>query len=80
MLQEHQETIDKFETLLRRYAVLFSEITMLNDPDDVFYVSDTETYDLCLISRELTTGGQLEAGNGRNCYELLQNRSSPCPF
>lgn len=80
MLQKHQETIDKFETLLRRYAVLFSETTMLDDPDDVFYVSDPETYDLCLISRDITTGGQSMSGKGRKCYELLQNRSSPCPF
>lgn len=80
MLQEHQEMIDKFETLLRRYAVLFSEITMLNDPDDIFYVSDPETYELCLVSRDVTGGGVLEGGKGRKCYELLQNRSSPCPF
>lgn len=80
MLQEHQEIIDKFETLLRRYAVLFSEITMLDDPDDIFYVSDPETYELCLISRDITVGGELEGGKGRKCYELLQNRSSPCPF
>lgn len=80
MLQKHQEIIDQFETLLRRYAVLFSEITMLDDPDDVFYVSDPETYDLCLISRDITTGGQSMGSKGKKCYELLQNRSSPCPF
>lgn len=80
MLQEHQEIIDKFETLLRRYTVLFSEITMLDDPDDIFYVSDPKTHELCLISRGAADGGELEGGRGRKCYELLQNRSSPCPF
>lgn len=46
------------------------------------YVADTESYELLYINRASSETLQLpiEKAVGRKCYEIIQNRSSPCPF
>lgn len=46
------------------------------------YVADTESYELLYINRASSETLQLpiEKAVGRKCYEVIQNRSSPCPF
>ena len=46
------------------------------------YVADTESYELLYINRTSSETLQLpvEKAVGRKCYEVIQNRSSPCPF
>lgn len=46
------------------------------------YIADTESYDLLYINRTSSETLQLpvEKAVGRKCYEVIQNRNSPCPF
>lgn len=68
--------------LLEHYLVPFGEILTLETADDFLYISDPDTYeiyyvstpDISLISPEWSTY------TGRKCYELMYQRTSPCPF
>ncbi|MGI6200328.1 MAG: EAL domain-containing protein [Christensenellales bacterium] len=68
--------------LIDRYTLDFSEELTLESPEDFFYLSDTETYEIYLIS--VVNPGQMNEAwkhyQGRKCYEVLQGRSTPCPF
>ena len=46
------------------------------------YISDLENYDLLYLNKVAcnTLGVPPEAVLGRKCYEVIQGRSSPCPF
>ncbi|MCH1950188.1 hypothetical protein MCJ35_13350 [Enterocloster sp. OA13] len=46
------------------------------------YIADIETYELLYINRTSSETLQLQPGKviGRKCYEVVQNRTSPCPF
>lgn len=46
------------------------------------YVSDMETYELLYLNQTSckVLGGQAHQFVGRKCYEVIQGRSSPCPF
>lgn len=53
--------------------------TILDAENDIYYVSDPETYELYYLN----PAGQRLFGvrdyQGRKCYRVLQGRSSPCP-
>lgn len=46
------------------------------------YISDMETYELLYLNRASceTLGRRQEDMLGRKCYEVIQGRTSPCPF
>lgn len=46
------------------------------------YVADMESYELLYINRTSSESLQLpiEKAVGRKCYEVIQNRTTPCPF
>lgn len=46
------------------------------------YISDIENYELLYINRTSSETLQMPAERavGRKCYEIVQNRTSPCPF
>lgn len=53
---------------------------VLDAEEDIFYISDPETYELYYIN----PAGQRLFGSrdyhGKRCYKVLQGRDSPCPF
>ena len=54
-------------------------LAALNDVDEVIYVADPETYDL-LWGNSAFWKVCGEYSTGSKCYEILQQRSEPCPF
>lgn len=60
----------------------FSEMLALETNEDFIYLSDPDTYELYMISAPdpamiFASWGDYK---GKKCYEVLQNRDSPCPF
>lgn len=56
---------------------------IVNEGNDVTYLSDIENYKLYFVNRkglEILGDPEMEEWYGRPCYEVLQNRNSPCPF
>lgn len=55
---------------------------MLDEYADNAYVADMDTYELLYLNKAScqTVGLSLEETLGRKCYEVIQGRSSPCPF
>ncbi len=55
---------------------------VMNSIDTICYMSDTETYELLYLNkRAMTAFGTVDSDYyGKKCYEVLQGRSSPCPF
>ena len=68
--------------LIEEYSLDFSERLTLKTAQDFIYLSDIETYELYLISTsdEGELPPQWRGYAGRKCYEVLQNRTDPCPF
>ena len=53
---------------------------ILNAENDIFYISDPETYELYYLNPAgLRLMGQRDY-RGRKCYKVLQGRDEPCPF
>lgn len=57
---------------------------MLDEFDGIVYISDLETYKLQYMNRAGCrlfglTKEDIQSGD-KNCYEVLQNRTEPCPF
>lgn len=50
--------------------------------DELIYISDVNTYELLYVNNRLVSAFGLAGINtyGRMCYEVLQNRSTPCPY
>lgn len=46
------------------------------------YISDIDTYELLYLNKVAceTLGTRAEQAIGKKCYEIIQGRSSPCPF
>ena len=56
---------------------------IVNEGNDVTYLSDIENYKLYFVNRkglEILGNPEMEEWYERPCYEVLQNRNSPCPF
>ena len=53
-------------------------LSVFDGIEDVIYVADTETHELLFLN----TAAKRYWGDGvgKKCYEILQNRASPCPF
>lgn len=68
--------------LFQYYACSFLDGLTLETNEDFIYLCDLNTYELYLISvadqkKVLETWGDYK---GKKCYDVLQNRTSPCPF
>lgn len=68
--------------LFQYYACSFLDGLTLETNEDFIYLCDVDTYELYLISvadqeKVLEIWGDYK---GKRCYEVLQNRTSPCPF
>ena len=68
--ESNQQTLD-FEH--RQLIALFEGI------DDVMYISDPESYELVYVNSAFRQGWG-EDVIGKQCYRVLQNRDTPCPF
>lgn len=73
---------EAFAYLIRKYAVPFSEACILEENDDIIYISDVETYEVYFLY-----GPHSEQMNpdwlhyqGKKCYQLLQGLDAPCPY
>lgn len=46
------------------------------------YISDIDTCELLYLNKVAceTLGTRAEQAIGKKCYEIIQGRSSPCPF
>ncbi len=46
------------------------------------YISDMDTYELLYLNKHSCNTLQASANEliGRKCYEVIQGRTSPCPF
>ena len=68
--------------MFSKYAVDFTEEFTFETEQDFLYISDPNTYELYYIS--IAEGRPIPAGwqnyQGKTCYEVLQQRDSPCPF
>ena len=82
-MSQSSVSMDKsFADLMKQYAVPFSEICILEEKNDIFYISDIETYDLYYLnsaSDRLLNPVRTNYA-GKKCYEILQGRDTPCPF
>lgn len=68
--------------LMEHYALELSEALTLESAQDFIYISDPKTYDMYYMS--LLDPTQLHDSwknyKGKKCYEVLQERTDPCPF
>lgn len=80
MLLEYEELLKRFENMIQRYSIMFSETMVLEAPYDIFYVSDPETYELYYVSGDTADLPAFGNYEGKKCYEVLQGRQEPCPF
>lgn len=55
---------------------------MLEEYTGNIYISDMDTYELLYLNKEscATLQGTKEDFCGKKCYEVIQGRTSPCPF
>ena len=55
---------------------------VLDEYMDNVYVADMETYELLFVNKTScdTLGLTLDEVLGHKCYEIIQGRTSPCPF
>lgn len=52
----------------------------LNEISELLYVCDIETYELLFLNQAGQKSFHAYDFYGKKCYEVLQGRSSPCPF
>lgn len=54
---------------------------LLEELNDVIYVSDPKTYELLFINRTIKEDlNIIDDYIGKKCYKVLQGRDTPCPF
>ncbi len=53
-------------------------LSLFDSMDEVVYVADPETYEMLYMNAPARK--HWGNGIGRKCYQVLQNRDSPCPF
>ena len=55
---------------------------MLDTYEGNAYISDMDTYELLYLNKTSckVLGMQASEAVGRKCYEVIQGRTSPCPF
>lgn len=53
---------------------------LINQLDDVVYVSDIETYELLYLNKRGISESIIKDYKGKKCYEVLQGRHAPCEF
>lgn len=58
------------------------EFPILNEFDEMIYISDINTYEILYMNKKCLELVGLKSGNyfGRKCYSLLQGNDSPCSF
>lgn len=82
MPHKYDNLEEAFTYLVGKYAVHFSEACILEEKEDIFYVSDPETYEIYYLysmdPNKLAT--EWLDYKGKKCYALLQGRDAPCPF
>lgn len=73
---------EQISRLISDFSLEISETMLLESEDDFVYISDPDTYELYLISiaDKESYDGIWGDYKGKKCYEVLQKRSSPCPF
>lgn len=71
-----------FSKIISGYSINASERFMLENDNDFLYFSDLNTYELYEIISQKPGLAERRWGNykGRKCYEVLQERDSPCLF
>lgn len=76
MLDQYDQKSRQCEEKTRNFEFMMDEY-MGN-----VYISDMETYDLLYLNKPAcdTIGLPPEKMLGRKCYEVIQGRTSPCPF
>lgn len=67
---------------LSNHMLEIPEELVLDPEKDFLYLSDPKTYELYFLSGKLPPNLEhyKNAFHGRKCYEILQERSEPCPF
>lgn len=58
------------------------EFPILNEFDEIIYISDINTYEILYMNKKCRELVGLKSDNyfGRKCYSLLQGSDSPCSF
>lgn len=76
----HEEKIKQQEQLIKENINNFK--WMLSEYGGNVYISDMETYDLLYVNKHSCDTLQTTEDTiiGRKCYEVIQGRTSPCPF
>ena len=54
--------------------------SIVNELDEIVYVSDVETYDLLFLNEYGRKQFNIRDISNRKCYEALQGRDGPCPY
>ena len=69
-LEEVEQRLDREQELLQ---------ALFNGIEDVIYVSDPDSYEILYLNETARKiwGDDVK---GKTCYEILQNRTEPCPF
>lgn len=56
------------------------ELTILDELEDVVYLTDPETYEIYFINRAGLKSSMIEDYKGKPCYEILRGKKRPCEF
>jgi len=54
-------------------------LAIMDGVEDVIYISDPDTYELLHVNKAFKSNWGHDV-IGKKCYEVLQSRTSPCPF
>lgn len=77
LLEAEHENRVKSEYLSKMYQAFRAP---LEEISEVAYISDTDNYDLLYLNEAGRKSFNADTIKGKKCYEVLQNRTSPCPF
>lgn len=58
----------------------YTEAGVFDLMDELVYISDLETNEMLFANQSLCQYLNVTSYEGRKCYDMLQGRSSPCPF
>lgn len=60
-----------------------NSVLVVDESNDIVYLSDCETYELCYLNRsaiEMLNLKDTSEWLGKKCYEVIQSRDRPCEF
>ena len=84
-MRKRQQEMEKVEMENRKKSEALSLLAKqlqapMNEISETLYIADLETYELYFLNEAGQRSFHTKDFYGRKCYEVLQGRTSPCPF